>query len=181
MSVYDAFDRPGRPGRQAKDKYFAKTHQRAFEREHERRFGDFACRHCGRIVSADARLSGVNNRNHCPYCLWSRHMDWREPGDRLSACKGGMRPIGLAFKHRHKRYASAQPGELMLVHRCAECGAVSLNRTAADDNTALLWDVFAASLTQPPDLPPGVSLASAEDTRFLEERLLDAGRALVLA
>jgi hypothetical protein len=171
MSFDDVFERPGRRGRGAKQKPNGKTHQRAFESEHDRRFGDFECRHCRRIVSADARLSGVNHRNHCPYCLWSRHVDLHQPGDRLSACKGGMRPIGLAFKQQHKRYLSAQRGELMLVHRCVACGAVSLNRGAADDNPALLWDVFAASLAEPPDLPAGVTLAAGADAACLQSRL----------
>jgi hypothetical protein len=170
MDFYDAFERPGRRG--AKRNHSARHHRRAFERERDRRFGEFHCRQCGRPVSADARLSGVNNRNHCPYCLWSRHMDLHQAGDRLSACKGGMRPVGVAFKQQHKRYASAQPGELMLVHRCVECGAVSLNRTAADDNPAGLWDVFAASLSEVPDLPQGVSLAAAGDAPWLQSQLL---------
>jgi hypothetical protein len=173
MNFDDAFERPGPRGRGAKQKHSARSHQRAFERERERRFGDFDCRHCQRRVSADARHSGVNHRNHCPYCLWSRHMDLHAPGDRLSACKGGMRPIGLAFKHRHKRYASAQPGELMLVHRCVACGAVSLNRTAADDTPALLWEVFTGSLLAPPDLPPGVILAADGDAFRLQACLLN--------
>ena len=37
--------------------------------------GNFMCAHCQTIVSAAHLLSGVNNRNHCPFCLWSRHLD----------------------------------------------------------------------------------------------------------
>jgi DNA-directed RNA polymerase subunit RPC12/RpoP len=46
---------------------------------------EFFCLRCGVIVSSTYELSGVRNRNHCPYCLWSRHLDWRTPGDRLSS------------------------------------------------------------------------------------------------
>ena len=33
------------------------------------------CLHCGTYISAEAVLSGVRNRNHCPHCLSSRHLD----------------------------------------------------------------------------------------------------------
>lgn len=99
--------------------------------------GDFTCKHCGRFVSSSALLAGVNNRNHCPYCLWSRHLDLWQAGDRLSACKGAMRPVGLAVKAVRKKYGPGR-GELMLVHTCTECGKLSANRIAADDDAAAL-------------------------------------------
>ena len=108
----------------------------------QRQFGDFKCLHCGRPVSTMPALSGVNNRNHCPYCLWSKHVDLRQAGDRLAVCKGPMPPIGLTVKRSGKKYAAAAAGELMLVHRCAHCGALSLNRMAADDFVAGAWEVF---------------------------------------
>jgi hypothetical protein len=46
----------------------------------------------------------VRNRNHCPYCLWSRCLDLFRAGDRLSACKAPMQPVGLALKHTRKKY-----------------------------------------------------------------------------
>ncbi len=98
---------------------------------------DFSCVNCHHPVSASALISRVQNRNHCPYCLWSRHLDLYQPGDRLSACKAGMHPIGLAFKRERNRYSSSQ-GELMIVHQCSECGKFSLNRSAADDNPDLI-------------------------------------------
>jgi hypothetical protein len=84
-------------------------------------------------VSVNVALSGVGNRNHCPYCLSSRHLDQFEPGDRLSACKARMKPVGLTFKRIAKKYTSHQQGELMLVHLCEDCRKVSINRIAADD------------------------------------------------
>ena len=33
----------------------------------------------------------------------------------------------------------------MLVHECAECGALSINRIAADDDPASVMDVFSES------------------------------------
>jgi len=94
--------------------------------------GDFVCLHCGAFVSVEAELSGVRNRNHCPYCLSSRHLDQFEPGDRLSACKARMRPVGLTLKRIAKKYTGHAHGELMLVYLCEDCGKLSINRIAAD-------------------------------------------------
>ncbi|HEY4722578.1 MAG TPA: RNHCP domain-containing protein, partial [Anaerolineae bacterium] len=74
-------------------------------------FGDFVCVHCRNFVSAQAVLSGVRNRNHCPYCLSSRHLDLYAAGDRLSACKARMKPIGLTLKRQSKKYARCDQGE----------------------------------------------------------------------
>ena len=38
-------------------------------------FGDFVCMVCHNFVSAEPAVSAVHNRNHCPYCLSSRHLD----------------------------------------------------------------------------------------------------------
>ena len=97
-------------------------------------FGDFRCAHCHNIVPAAHIVSGVNNRNHCPYCLWSFHLDLFVAGDRLSACKGQMRPIGLTMKKSRNKYQIKSRGELMLIHECIECRTLSINRIAADDD-----------------------------------------------
>ena len=107
---------------------------------------DFRCLHCGYPVSANSILSAVGHRNHCPYCLWSRHMDLLAAGDRLSACKAPMRPLGLIFKRANKKYSQLGSGELMLVHICTDCGRVSLNRIAADDDVDCLLETFERSL-----------------------------------
>ncbi len=112
---------------------------------HASTFGDFTCVHCGRLVIANPRLAGVQNRNHCPSCLYSRHLDAFEGGDRLSACLGPMAPIGLTLKKTHKKYARPGQGELMLIHQCESCRRLSLNRIAADDDSAQIEAVFAAS------------------------------------
>lgn len=107
---------------------------------------DFRCLHCRAYVTVERAYSAVNNRNHCPYCLWTRDLDLFEAGDRLSACKGGMQPIGLTLKERRKKYARLDQGELMLVHRCVECGKISINRIAADDFAPAVLEVFEFSL-----------------------------------
>ena len=82
---------------------------------------DFTCAHCHNYVSAGPMLAGVHNRNHCPYCLWSKHLDQFKAGDRMAACKAPMQPIGLTMKYSHKKYASVSGSELMLVHICGGC------------------------------------------------------------
>ena len=109
---------------------------------------DFKCLHCHGYVSAAELLSGVGNRNHCPYCLWSRHLDLFTAGDRLAACKAPMHPVGLTLKRSHNKYASAVGGELMLVHVCMDCERISINRIAADDVSEAIIEVFEASLTE---------------------------------
>jgi hypothetical protein len=105
---------------------------------------DFQCIHCHYPVSAAYVISGVYHRNHCPYCLHSCHVDLHIAGDRLSACKAEMEPIGLVLKQTQKRYHGA--GELMLLHQCSACSAFSINRIAADDDVDALVMVYESSL-----------------------------------
>jgi hypothetical protein len=105
----------------------------------------FSCGHCHAFVSCTTILSGVINRNHCPYCLWSRHLDLFKAGDRLSACKGKMKPVALTLKKSYKKYGEGR-GEMMLVHLCAECGKISINRIAADDIAEAIFELFEGSL-----------------------------------
>lgn len=50
----------------------------------------FICEHCGFEVSPHPSGSA---RNHCPKCLYSKHVDEDSPGDRLATCYGLMEPI----------------------------------------------------------------------------------------
>lgn len=101
----------------------------------------FSCAQCHAFVYSESALSGVQNRNHCPYCLWSLHLDFYAAGDRLSACKALMQPIGLTLKLTRKKYGPVR-GELMLIHSCTECNRLSINRIAADDDPQKLFTVF---------------------------------------
>jgi len=109
-------------------------------------FGDFRCAHCGAFVTSAHFFSGVNNRNHCPYCLWSVHLDLFAAGDRLSACKAPMKPVGLTTKRTRNKYAPDGGGELMLVHECTDCRSFSINRIAADDLADAILEVYHESL-----------------------------------
>ena len=100
------------------------------------------CLHCRNQVSSASIVSGVINRNHCPYCLRSRHLDLYQAGDRLSACKAVMEPIGLTLKRTRKKYSPAGSGELMMIHICTACETISINRLAADDDLQRVKEVF---------------------------------------
>ena len=115
----------------------------------------FTCAHCHGFVYSKSGRSGVQNRNHCPYCLWSRHLDLYAAGDRLSACKASMRPVGLTVKSIRKKYGAGL-GELMLIHSCEECKALSINRIAADDDPQKIFSIYADSFHL--DLPTQVRL-----------------------
>jgi hypothetical protein len=139
-------------------------------------FGDFRCAHCDVLVSSAHMLSGVNNRNHCPYCLWSCHLDLFAAGDRLSACKASMKPIGLTMKPGRNKYRLGQRGELMLIHECTECKALSINRIAADDDSKAVIAVFQASLQLNPQThfvcqQYGIAILNAKDTMAVYKQL----------
>jgi hypothetical protein len=138
--------------------------------------GDFHCLHCRRLISDDPRRSRVQNRNHCPCCLWSRHVDLTQAGDRLSACKAQMEPVGLALKQSVRRYGPPNGGELMLIHRCIECGKLSINRLAADDFGETLLEIFERSRKMAPFIrrqlaDGGILALRAADLAIVEVRL----------
>lgn len=95
-----------------------KSKEKQWKNEHKA--GGFRCSHCKQWVIINNHM-GTVNRNHCNICLWSKHVDVGK-GDRRSTCRGGMKPVGLTFKHE----GQGRQGEIMLIHECAACGAVSL-------------------------------------------------------
>ncbi|MGH3872561.1 MAG: RNHCP domain-containing protein [Pseudonocardiaceae bacterium] len=97
------------------------TQPRSFTRRRE----DFTCLRCGLPV----RGSGYTN--HCPRCLWSRHVDVN-PGDRAAGCGGAMEPVGVL----------AHADRVVLVHQCVVCGHARRNRSAADDDSDALLGLF---------------------------------------
>lgn len=82
---------------------------------------EFCCDHCGQ---ENTRLSG-SCRNHCRYCLYSKHLDSQNPGDRLSTCGSLMPPI--AVEQDGKR-------GWMIIHQCRKCAKIIRNKAADDDN-----------------------------------------------
>ena len=98
----------------------------------------FICAVCKQTVSAEG--SGTQHRNHCPRCLSSVHLDV-VPGDRASGCGGIMDAIAVWVR---------KDGEWAIVHRCRDCGALSSNRIAADDNEYKLLSLAVKPLAEPP-------------------------------
>jgi hypothetical protein len=112
----------------------------------------FRCMNCSLLVTADRELAGVNNRNHCPNCLCSKHVDLRKAGDRKADCRARMRPLGLTVKHTGKKYGNAAQGELMIIHHCSGCGKISINRIAADDSAGALLALYKRSQSMEAEL-----------------------------
>ena len=83
---------------------------------------------------------GTQHRNHCPSCLWSRHLD-NAPGDRAADCAGSMEPIAVCVREN---------GEWALIHRCGGCSTMRVNRIAGDDNPLMLMRLAVRPLAQPP-------------------------------
>ena len=78
----------------------------------------FVCENCGKSVEK----AGNTCRNHCPFCLTSKHVDIN-PGDRANPCQGKL----VAFSYE----LSAKKG-LVLIFRCARCGAITKNKAKLD-------------------------------------------------
>ena len=84
---------------------------------------EFICENCNRKVSK----SDYTARDHCPYCLYSKHVDIN-PGDRLNECKGLLVPIGIEkFKDTYK-----------IIYRCDKCKKIHKNIMSKDDNMELI-------------------------------------------
>jgi len=80
---------------------------------------DFTCENCNEEVKA----LGYTARDHCPYCLYSKHVD-KNPGDRENTCKGLLKPIGIEkYKNTYK-----------ILYQCEKCGELHKNIVADDDN-----------------------------------------------
>ena len=115
--------------------------RRTFERDYYKKHPcteTFVCKACGRTVVPDG--AGSSHRNHCPYCLASKHLDV-VPGDRAADCGGMMEPIAVWVRKN---------GEWALIHRCRICGDISSNRIAADDNPMKLMSIAMRPVSSPP-------------------------------
>jgi hypothetical protein len=89
----------------------------AMSQKFQKKVEDFICEHCGEQVFGDGYT------NHCPRCLWSKHVDIN-PGDRAATCGGLMVPEETVLEH----------GVQHLVHRCRRCGYIKKNKVSPQDN-----------------------------------------------
>ena len=97
----------------------------------------FTCINCKLKVPGESW--GTKHRNHCPACLYSRHVDER-PGDRASPCRSPMEPIAIEAK---------DSGEWAIVHRCKGCGEIKSNRIAGDDSERVLLGLALRPISRP--------------------------------
>lgn len=78
---------------------------------------NFVCKNCG------SKVLGNGYTNHCPRCLWSKHVDVH-PGNRKEDCRGMMKPVDVEIKS----------GKYILVHQCVTCGYTKKNEVAKNDD-----------------------------------------------
>ena len=86
---------------------------------------DFVCQHCGFLVK------GSGYTNHCPRCLWSKHVDIN-PGDRLNPCQGMMEPSSIEIRE----------GEKILIAKCIVCGEEKKNKISEGDNPEKILEII---------------------------------------
>jgi hypothetical protein len=78
----------------------------------------FQCSHCKKEIP----IGGVMIRDHCPFCLWGRHLD-RIPGDRAAECGGEMKPMSF----------SISGGKRWIHYSCTLCSHLFRVRAHPDD------------------------------------------------
>jgi DNA-directed RNA polymerase subunit RPC12/RpoP len=83
---------------------------------------DFVCGNCGNQVKGDGYT------DHCPKCLWGKHVDETIPGDRESDCGGLMEPIRAIYTKDKFR----------IVYKCTKCRHEFEVREGEGDNRDLL-------------------------------------------
>ena len=89
---------------------------------------NFECAHCGAMVF------GNGYTNHCPHCLWSKHVD-NNPGDRASDCGGMMIPISVE---------TAGNG-FIITHKCEKCGKTIRQRSSENDDIDTIIEISSDS------------------------------------
>lgn len=91
----------------------------------KRTIEDFTCENCGNEVT------GNGFTNHCPSCLFSKHVD-ENPGDRamLDKCGGLMEPID----------AYINKDAYQIKHKCLKCGFEMTTKTQDEDDISTFLD-----------------------------------------
>lgn len=87
----------------------------------QRKIENFTCERC------EEKVTGNGYTNHCPSCLWSKHVDVN-PGDRAEDCQGLMKPVAF-FNERRP----------VLMHQCEVCGKEKRNKVARHDKIEVLF------------------------------------------
>ena len=108
------------------------TEERRFQKKKE----DFVCLQCG------FHVIGNGYTNHCPQCLYSRHVDIM-PGDRRETCGALMESIALEKEN----------GTEKILQRCLKCGHERKNRVSPDDDFEALLALSKKSTDRSAGLP----------------------------
>lgn len=93
-------------------------------KQFQRKIEDFTCNNCGFFVM------GTGYTNHCPHCLYSRHVDIN-PGDRAAKCGGMMKPAGVIKNGNNYD----------IIHVCVKCGKTLKNKVDEFDNFDILIEI----------------------------------------
>lgn len=86
---------------------------------------DFCCEHCGHKVEGDGYT------NHCPFCLWSKHVDVN-PGDRQNNCKGLMEPVKVFY----------EKGNWFVMQKCEKCLKVKKIKLKEGDDLSAIESIL---------------------------------------
>jgi DNA-directed RNA polymerase subunit RPC12/RpoP len=83
---------------------------------------DFVCEHCGE------KVAGNGYTDHCPKCLWGKHVDREVPGDRESECRGMMEPVRVLY----------EKGNCKIIYKCLKCNHEFTVRSGEGDDREVL-------------------------------------------
>jgi hypothetical protein len=86
---------------------------------------NFVCDNCG------FEMTGDGYTDHCPKCLWGKHVDEVVPGDRASECKGLMEPTRVMY----------EKGDLKINYRCMKCNHEFRVRSGEGDDREKLLEL----------------------------------------
>lgn len=88
---------------------------------------NFICENCNK----DVTKLNYTSRDHCPYCLYSKHVDIF-PGDRANECLGLLKPIDIEkYKDTYK-----------IIYKCEKCGEIHKNIMAQDDDFDKILEIM---------------------------------------
>lgn len=74
---------------------------------------------------------GGGTTDHCPRCLWGKHVDEEIPGDRASECRGLMKPIRSEYKKNQFR----------IYYKCTSCNHDFWVHEGKGDNREILVEL----------------------------------------
>ena len=111
--------------------HFLPANKNLMQKKFQKKIENFVCLHCGEEVK------GTGYTNHCPKCLWSKHVDIF-PGDRQNVCLGSMEPIGVFFQNQ----------QWHICQKCTECGHKAKIKMSKNDNQKKIQDLIEKTIKE---------------------------------